>query len=115
MPNKKGLMSLSSQQRAITRTELQTNLELSGLSRTELEQKLGLDAHRVSDALQVADAEPADVWLLRDYLERVIQARGGIPHPYSYLTAEMRAAAERWFPLRNVDDVLRAAKQASTP
>lgn len=43
-------------------------------------------------------SRPEVVWLLRDHLAEVIEARGEHPHPYTHLTDEMRAAAERWFP-----------------
>jgi hypothetical protein len=57
--------------------------------------------------LAVTDADPVDVWLVRDYLERTVVARGGTPRPFSALTPAARASAEKWFALYDIDDVLK--------
>lgn len=99
-------MSLNHHERTATSQELRSNLQLSALSLQEVQTELGMNAARLQATLAVAAAQPADVWLLRDYLERVIYARGVSPRPYSALTPDMRGAAGRWFPSRGVDDVM---------
>ena len=103
-------MSLNEQQRAATRDELGSNLALSGQSVADVAAALGLSSASVQSALDVADAQPQDVWLVRDYLNTVIRSNGATPLPYSSLTESMRAAAQRWFSLANVDDVIKRAK-----
>ena len=102
-------MSLNDQQRAATREELRSNLALSGQSVADAAAVLGLSSTQVQAALDVTDAPPEDVWLLRDYLNRVILSNGLTPRPYSSLTEHMRAAAEKWFPLADVEDVIKRA------
>ncbi|MCO4252152.1 DUF2316 family protein [Pseudarthrobacter raffinosi] len=99
-------MSLSHYQRAATREELSANLALSGLSVADAAAAVGIGSARVQAALDVAGAQPQDVWLVRDYLDRVIRSNGGTPRTYSSLTEQMRAAAQAWFPLTDVDDVM---------
>ena len=101
-------MSLNQRQVAATRTELATNLALSGQSVAGVAVTLGRSESEIRSALDV-DGQPREVWLLRDYLERMIRSTGGTPHPYSSLTEESRAAAQGWFQLFDVDEVLNRA------
>ncbi|GAA2096656.1 DUF2316 family protein [Kitasatospora saccharophila] len=93
-------MSLNDEERARTAAELRANLELTGLDADRAGAELGFDGGRLAQVLAVAGADPADVWLLRDHLEDLVRAAGREPVPYTVLTEEARAAAERWFPLR---------------
>nr|WP_033259343.1 DUF2316 family protein [Kitasatospora sp. SID7827] len=93
-------MSLNAEERARTAAELRANLELAGVGADLVGAELGFDGGRLAEALGVDDADPADVWVLRDHLEDLVVAVGRAPVPYSVLTEEARAAAERWFPLR---------------
>jgi len=99
-------MSLDQRQTAATRDELAINLARSGQTSGGLADVTGLDRSHVRAALQVDGARPEDVWLVRDYLDRVIRSNGGTPLPYSTLTEQARAAARVWFPLRDIDAVL---------
>ena len=98
-------MSLNRSERAATRDELRANLDLSGLTANEVAAGIGLEIERVRDALEVAGARPADVWLVRDYLDREVRAAGAVPKPYSSLTENMRASAQAWFAIADVDEV----------
>lgn len=102
-------MSLNHRQRAATREELRENLELSRRSVADAATDLGISSTRVQAALDVAGARPQDVWLVRDYLDRAIRSNGATPRPYSSLTEQMRAAAQAWFPLADIDDVMNGA------
>ncbi|GAA4682744.1 DUF2316 family protein [Frondihabitans cladoniiphilus] len=102
-------MSLTTRTQAATREELATNLSLAGETPDEIATKIGLSEARVLAALDVAGARPEDVWLVRDYLDHVISEAGGTPRPYSSLSEQMRAAAENWFPLVDVDQAMREA------
>ncbi len=93
-------MSLSTREQQATSNELNANLELSALTPDEICADLGIARGQLDDIFAVAPAEPADVWMLRDYLEAAVVDRGLTPVPYSSLRPEMRAAAERWFELR---------------
>lgn len=105
------LVSLNKSQRAATHDELQANLALSGLSALSISTDLGLDASRVRAALDVTGARPADVWLVRDYLDRLIRSAGATPRAYSSLTEQNRTAAQAWFSLSDIDDVLKQVSQ----
>ena len=100
-------MSLNKRERAATSEELRANLELSGLSETELQRTLGLSDDQYERVLDVTGADPIDVWLVRDYLERVILDRGSKPVPFTVLTPAARVTAEKWFALYDLDEVLK--------
>ncbi|MFD7732085.1 DUF2316 family protein [Kitasatospora phosalacinea] len=93
-------MSLNAEERARTAAELRANLELAGIGASRVGDELGFVDGQLVEALGVVGADPADVWLLRDHLEDLVRAAGREPVPYTVLTEEARAAAERWFPLR---------------
>ncbi|XVU28529.1 DUF2316 family protein [Actinoplanes sp. CA-054009] len=94
-------MSLDREQQDRTRAELRANFELAGIEPGQVRADLGFTAERLDETLGLTPAsDPADVWLLRDYLESRILAGGGVPRPFTVLTGEARAAAARWFPLR---------------
>jgi len=100
-------MSLNKRERAVTSDELRANLALSGLSESDLQRTLGLDDDRIEAAFDVTGGDPIDVWLVRDYLERVVSERGGKPVPFTVLTPAARIAAEKWFALYDLDEVLK--------
>ena len=100
-------MALNKRQRAATSDELRANLELSGLNENDLQLRLGITDEQLESALEVTGADPIDVWLVRDYLERVIVERGAKPVPFTALTQAARASAERWYALYDIDDVLK--------
>lgn len=92
-------MSLTFAHRQATSSELQANLALSGLTPEIVERELGLTHEQFEEVLHVSmQAKPAEVWLLRDFLELAVREAGREPAPYSVLTPEMREAARRWFP-----------------
>jgi hypothetical protein len=99
-------MALNKRERAATAAELAANLELSGLTEASLHRALGVTDEQIEAALD-ASGDPVDVWLVRDYLDRIILDRGATPLPYSVLTPAARASAEKWFALYDVDDVLK--------
>ncbi len=94
-------MSLTVGEQRQTSVELHANHRMSGLSLHDVQVDLGFTAGQLEATLDVAPGcDPVDVWLLRDYLQREITARGRTPAPYSVLTEPARAAAAEWFPLR---------------
>ena len=100
-------MALNKRERAVTSDELRANLELSGLSEIELQRNLGLSDEQYETVLDVTGADPIDVWLVRDYLERVIVDRGSKPVPFTVLTPAARISAEKWFALYDLEEVLK--------
>lgn len=102
-------MSLNQRERRATSEELHANLRRAALTTAEVAQALDRDPVRVQAALDVAEARPEDVWLVRDFLERAVQAAGATPTPYSVLTNRARAAASTWFPLADADDATEQA------
>ena len=100
-------MALNKRERAATSEELHANLDLAGLGIADLEKALGMDDERIEGALGVTGADPIDVWLVRDYLERAVIERGGKPRAFSVLTPAARVAAEKWFALYDLDEVLK--------
>ena len=99
-------MALNKRERAATAAELAANLGLAGLDEARLQKALGLTDDQLEAALD-ASGDPIDVWLVRDYLDRVILDRGATPLPYSALTPAARASAQKWLALYDVDDVLK--------
>lgn len=94
-------MSLNSKQRQTTRDELHANLDLSGLSTEQLRDSLDFTDVQLQRALDADPAtDPADVWLLRDFVEQVVRDRGLEPRHFTVLTEGSRGAANRWFGLR---------------
>ena len=102
-------MSLNRREQAATCDELAANLDRAGVTSTDVATTLGLSNTRVDAALAVNAARPEDVWLIRDYLDHVIRSHGSIPRPYSSLSENMRAAAQAWFTLIDVDQAMKEA------
>ena len=96
-------MSLTAEEQRRTSSELRANLALSGLAHGDVQAVLGFSAAQLAETLSVGPvASPADVWLLRDYLEQCVLAQGGSPVPYTVLTSQARPQAAGWFRLRPV-------------
>lgn len=102
-------MTLSQRAQDATREELARNLKLADMTTTGISKGIRLPDDRVAAALEVIEARPQDVWLVRDYLDRVIRSQGATPHPYSSLSENMRASAKGWFPLVDVDEAMKEA------
>ncbi|GAB2673079.1 hypothetical protein GCM10027169_38630 [Gordonia jinhuaensis] len=92
-------MSLNARERHRTSDELGANLVISGLTTEELRQRLGFTTGQLDAAMAARTSDPAEVWLVRDYLESVIARRGATPFPYSVLTEDARRMAQIWFDL----------------
>lgn len=90
-------VSLTESQREQTARELRANLALSGLDEESLERTTGWTAERVAATLDVRGAAPADVWRLRDVLERAVVAAGRTPVRFTVLTESSREAAREWY------------------
>lgn len=99
-------MSLNRRERQATSSELRANLDLSGQTPDDLAHALGRSAAEIQGVFDLADVAPADVWLVRDALDRAVRATGATPAPWSVLTDQARTAAQQWFVLADVDDVL---------
>jgi hypothetical protein len=96
-------MSLTAAEQQRTSSELRANFARSGLADGDIQAALGFSAEQLAETLSVGPAaSPADVWLLRDYLEQRVLARGGTPAPYTVLTSQARQQAAGWFRLRPV-------------
>jgi hypothetical protein len=94
-------MSLTTEQQARTRDELVANLHLTGLTDQQIQTDLDFTAQQLDDTLHLrSGSHPADVWLLRDYLDQHLHAQGKEPVPFTVLTKTARLAASLWFTLR---------------
>jgi hypothetical protein len=92
-------VSLDAAERKRTSEELQANCRLSELSLEDVQAGTGFSPEQLETTIAVAQrANPADVWQLRDFLDSAVRRHGIEPMPYSYLTEEIRASAELWFP-----------------
>ena len=81
--------------------QAQANLVHSGLTPPIVATALGHTSARLGDTLHISPApHPADVWLLRDFLDQAVRDRGATPEPWTVLTGVSRAVASRWFSLR---------------
>lgn len=91
-------MSLNEAQRRDPATELSENLSRSGLTESRASNQAQLDSQRFRAALNVSpDADPVDVWRVRDFLDQAVRDNGQQPVTYLVLTEEARQAARRWF------------------
>lgn len=94
------LMTLDEDQKEGTRRELRRNLELAGSTLDALAVELAWSRSRLENTLTISpEADPVDVWILRDALEVAVRSRGEVPERYTVLTEGVRAQAERWFGL----------------
>jgi hypothetical protein len=85
-----------------TSEELNGNLALSGLTTEEVAADLRFTAARLRSVLDVDDADPVDVWQLRDFLEQAVRDTGRQPVAFTVLTEQARVRAHQWFALRDV-------------
>lgn len=90
-------MSLTEQQQSRTSSELEANLEVSGLDEEEVCRRLDWTLPRLEATRMVSGADPADVWRLRDALLRAVAEAGEDPVPFTVLTNEVRSKAAGWF------------------
>ncbi|MFT3662177.1 MAG: DUF2316 family protein [Gordonia sp. (in: high G+C Gram-positive bacteria)] len=104
-------MSLNAEEIRRTRRELQQNLALTGLTVDDVAADLEMDTESVRELLAMAGRRaPAEVWLLRDYLEAAVTDTGGEPVPFTVLTEPSRRKAQRWFDLKPVPARRRTAE-----
>ena len=90
--------------------ELAANLERAGIPREQVAADLGFTARRLTETVRVGPAaDPADVWLLRDYLDRTIRVQGRVPEPWVALDETARLRAAHWFALRTPAQERRAS------
>ncbi|WP_062520153.1 DUF2316 family protein [Demequina silvatica] len=103
-------MSLNRTEVARTGVELTANLERAGITREQVLEDLQFSERRLKETLRVGPAsDPADVWLLRDYLDRAIRERGDVPQAWTVLTDQARQRATHWFALREAPTARRAS------
>jgi len=96
-------MSLTQEQKFRTRQELWANRQSCPLDDHVLCEALGWTPQQLADTLDVnAGSTPAEVWLLRDFLEQAVSDLGGTPVPFTVLTEDTRADSERWFGPRRI-------------
>ncbi len=94
-------MSLNNDELIRTARELQANLVLTGLTKSEVGVDLQLTPDRLAAALSSTEpSDPVDVWQLRDYLEQAVTDAGRTVVPFSVLTEQNRTRANGWFRLR---------------
>lgn len=87
-------MSLTKTEQSATRQELRTNFELSGLSLEQVAAALQTTPAHVSDVMDLNVRHIEEPWILRNYLDQVIQDQGTTPEPYSRLVGE---PSDYWF------------------
>jgi hypothetical protein len=113
-------MSLNRIEVETTRRELQANFALSELSAAEVCADLTWSHTEFAAALSV-EADPVDVWLLRDYLEQAVTDHGLDPAPFTVLTEQSRTRAVLWFDLQRAphhlfaDQGVRGSESPPTP
>ncbi|MET4781058.1 DUF2316 family protein [Glaciihabitans sp. UYNi722] len=84
-----------------TSEELTRNLSLSGLTATQAATDLGFSEPRLSSCLAVdGQADPVEVWQLRDYLDQAVRDAGSRPVLFTVLTEKSRNKARLWFRMR---------------
>ena len=105
-------MSLNADERRTTSEELRANLLLSDLSETEVLDTLDLTPSQLERILDVSpEADPADVWLVRDFILQTLEGQSREPRPFTVLTEQARTDAQRWFGLHEVPPTPQASPE----
>lgn len=91
---------LNPDEQATTSSELRQHLMVSELTNDQVASDLGFDPAQLARTLDVVEAEPSDVWLLRDYLVQVLDDQGRPQPGFTVLTDQARTKAAEWFELR---------------
>ncbi len=79
-------MSLSASEKKQTSFELKENMKISGLSQMEIQFDLSIDEKTFISCINMHEVQdPANVWRIKDYLEKKIKQQGKTPYPYSKL------------------------------
>ncbi|MFT4245757.1 MAG: DUF2316 family protein [Micrococcaceae bacterium] len=80
-------MSLNSAQRATTRTELTKNLNMAELTTANIADDIKIPVSVVNENLNLTtDSNPALVWKIRDYIEKIATNKELETVPYTYLS-----------------------------
>lgn len=93
-------MSLNAEERRRTAKELRSNLALTGLTDQQVAADLKWTPARLTNVLDIEDADPVDVWQLRDYLAQAVRDAKREPVQFTVLTDRSRVKAGAWFGLR---------------
>ncbi|MYT69204.1 MULTISPECIES: DUF2316 family protein [unclassified Streptomyces] len=93
-------MSLNAEERRRTAEELRHNLTLTALTDQQVAADLEWTPARLTTTLDIENADPVDVWQLRDYLAQAVRDTGHEPVPFTVLTDRSRTMARAWFALR---------------
>lgn len=96
-------MSLTQEQKSRTRQELWANRQNCPLDDHTLCETLEWTPQQLAETLDVsAGSTPAQVWLLRDFLQQAVSDLGRTLVPFTVLTEDARASSERWFGSRRI-------------
>lgn len=87
-------MSLSIMQKKATAKELQENYKILGYSIGKILHDLCFTEEQFQRTLRVKNANPSDVWKLRDYLLDKLKAEEKTAYPFSALADP---SANKWF------------------
>lgn len=91
---------LNAEEQATTSSELRQYLLVSELTNDQVADDLGFDPARLARTLDVVEADPSDVWLVRDYLVQVLADQDRPQPGFTVLTDQARDKAAGWFELR---------------
>ena len=92
-------MALNGYQQRQVRIELESHLQLAGLTELEAAADLDWSVARLQRTVQLAPgSDPVDVWRLRDYLVAAVRGAGLRPR-FTVLTGANRLRARLWFRL----------------
>ncbi|APX71765.1 DUF2316 family protein [Companilactobacillus allii] len=87
-------MSLTNEQRVSTVREFHENLEISGLTFTQMADDLGTTAKVIEDILNLNVEKIEDPWILRNYLIKKIISLNKEPVPFTALAGDYH---DYWF------------------
>ncbi|EGW2153278.1 DUF2316 family protein [Enterococcus faecium] len=85
---------LTSKQVDKTREELQENFKRLGYDKDVILQDTGLSRRELDGVLEMSNPDPGNVWMLRDYLEDMLNKEGIALYPWTRLADH---TANKWF------------------
>lgn len=81
-------MSLNAQQMQATRDELQANFALTGLTKAQVADDLGISSTKLDHLFDLTQQSLNDPWILRNYLIEKVEADGKTPVPFTALSGD---------------------------
>ena len=87
-------MSLNSVERQNTINELHQNFDLLHQPYQKMSEDLKITSQQIDSILNLIDVQPEDPWIIRNYMNELLDEQGITPVKYSKLTGDFH---DYWF------------------